>query len=406
MSSGAHTKRVSILLHRSFFAAACILVAAAIAEPAAAVQDRPIMLLVGSTGGWNSNIFLTPNNPQSVYYAAPYVGLSLDKAFAQQEVQANITQTFYRYDMSSLNSSAMAYSGAWLWHFTPNWSGTLSGSRNESTNNFSQFQNTTNQSYVVTTYNGNLNLDGLLFGGWHLLAGGSITQSNNSQPNTALASYREYGFSNTGLKYVAGSGSSISVVNKWVQGEYIDQPPIPATLTDNKYQDQENGFDSTWNVTGKSNVVARLSWFARRYQNFSVRNFSGPRGQITYTLGSAADKLRLSLGYTRDIAAYITDQSSYTITNTVSLIPSWQATQKIAVHMDFERATWSYRGPVFVEPTPFRGDTVLSALAGVDWTPFRNVTLGASAQRSHRSSNIFTDEYNDTLVTVNASLKF
>ena len=223
---------------------------------------------------------------------------------------------------------------------------------------------------------------------------------------TSQSSAEKSGLAGSGIEYVAGSGSSISAVNRWVLGEYLDQPADVATLTDNKYQEQENGFNSTWNITGKSTVVARLSWYARRYQNFSVRNFSGPRGQITYTLGSAADKLRLSLGYTREIAAYITDQSSYTITNTVSLIPTWQATQKIAVHMDFERATWSYRGPVFVEPTPFRGDTVLSALAGVDWTPFRNVTLGASAQRSHRSSNIFTDEYNDTSVTVNASLKF
>ena len=364
------------------------------------------MLLVGSTGGWNSNIFLTPNNTQSVYYAAPYVGLSLDKAFAQQEIQANATETFNRYSISSLDSSALSYSGAWLWHFTPNWSGTLSGSRSESTNNFSQFNNTNNESFVVTTYNGNMSLDGLLFGGWHLLAGASIVQSNNSQQFQALGSYREYGFSGTGLEYVAGSGSSISAVNRWVQGQYFDQPIDFATLTDNKYQDQENGLSAIWKLTGKSTVDAQLSWLARRYQNLSVRNFSGPKGRINYTLGAPSDKLRLSLGYTRNIAAYLADQASYTITNTVSFVPTWQATEKIAVHMDFERATWSYRGPVFVLPIPFRGDTVLSATAGVDWKAFRNITLGASAQRSHRSSNIFADEYNDTLVTVNASLKF
>ena len=405
MERAARTKHLSAARHRLFLAAACVLIAGTVAGPAAAEQDRPIMLQVGSTGGWNSNIFLTPNNTQSVYYAAPYVGLIFDKAYAQQEFQANVTETFYRYSQSSLDASALAYSGAWLWHMTPGWTGTISGGRTASVNNFSQFQSTNGQSFVVTTYNSNFNLDGIIFGGWHLLAGGSFLQSNNSQQFQALGSYREYGMADTGIKYVAGSGSWISAVNRWVQGDYFDQQPDPTTLLDNRYQEQENGLKSSWLITGKSTVNTRLSWLARRYQNFSQRNYSGPRGQITYSLGSAADKLRLNVGYTRDIAAYLTDQSSYTITNTVSIIPSWQVSQKIAVHMDLERATWSYRGPA-VSSFPLRGDTVLSALLGADWTPLRYLALSASAQRSHRSSNIFADEYNDTLVNISASLKF
>ena len=407
MGGAAKTEHRSSSRRQLFLAAAFVLAAGIVAHPAAAdeVEGRPIKLLIGSTGGWNSNIFLTPNNTQSVYYAAPYVGLSVDKAFAQQEIHSTITQTFYRYNLSSLDASAFSYNGAWLWHFTPNWSGTISGGRSESVNNFNQFQNTNQQSFVVTNYNGNINLDGLLFGGWHLLAGGSFVQSNNSQPFQALGSYKEYGMADTGLKYVAGSGSSISAVNRWVQGDYFDQQPDPTTLLDNRYQEQENGLKSTWYLGGKSTVNTRLSWLARRYQNFSQRDYSGPRGQITYVLGSAADKLRLNVGYTRDIAAYLTDQSSYTISNTVSIIPTWQASQKIAVRMDLERATWSYRGPV-ISSFPLRGDTVLSALAGIDWTPLRYLALSASVQRSHRSSNIFADEYNDTLVNISTSLKF
>ncbi|MGH8750817.1 MAG: XrtB/PEP-CTERM-associated polysaccharide biosynthesis outer membrane protein EpsL [Burkholderiales bacterium] len=376
------------------------------AQTALAEQDRAIMLLVGSSATWNSNIFLTPSNARSVYYAAPYVGLRLDKLYAQQEFQAHVTETFYRYSISALNSNSFEYGGAWLWHLSPRVNGTISADRNQSVNNFSNFQGNGAQNFVVTTENRNFTLDNSLFGGWHLLAGASDFRSTNSQPFTVLGDYRLYGFSDTGVRYVTQSGNSISAVNRWSQGSYLNQAADPVTVLDNAFQEQENGLRSTWNLGGKSSVNTRLSWLARRYQNFAQRNYSGPTGEIVFYWAPLSSKLGFNLAYRRDLAAFLTDQSSFTVTNTFSFAPSWQVSPKIALRMNLAHAKLAYRGPVVGPPFPLRGDTVLSALLAADWTPLRNVSLSASVQRSRRTSNISAFEYNNTIGFINASLKF
>ena len=74
--------------------------------------------------------------------------------------------------------------------------------------------------------------------------------------------------------------------------------------------------------------------------------------------------------------------------------------------MHLEHSTISYRGPVVVPASPLRGDTYLAGLLAVDWSPLRYLTLSASAQRTHRTSNIFADEFNDTIGGISASVKF
>src|SRR5713101_7226453 len=85
LEHAARTEHFSLARHRLLLAAACVLAAGIMARPAAAEQDRPIMLLVGSSATWNSNIFLVPTNARSVSYVAPYAGLRIDKVYAQQE---------------------------------------------------------------------------------------------------------------------------------------------------------------------------------------------------------------------------------------------------------------------------------------------------------------------------------
>jgi outer membrane receptor protein involved in Fe transport len=106
------------------------------------------------------------------------------------------------------------------------------------------------------------------------------------------------------------------------------------------------------------------------------------------------------------LAAYVTNLSSYSLTNTQSFTPIWQATEKIAVRMHLERSTRSFRGPVVVPAFPLRGDTYYAGLLAVDWSPLRFLTLSASAQRTHRSSNVFENEFNDTIGGISASVKF
>jgi exopolysaccharide biosynthesis operon protein EpsL len=378
----------------------------ALAKPAAAEEDqgRPVKLLAGSSATWNSNVFLVPNNVESDYYFTPYVGLRIDKSYAQQRFLGDVTETFYRYkNLTFLNYNSFEYRGAWLWHLSPRVSGTISADRKQDVNDFYDFHN--RLSYVITTENRYLDIDGWVYGGWHLLLGAFNYVYKNNQQFQAQQSYRLIG-GNTGIKYVTASGNSIAAVTRLSQGDYFSQPLDPVNLLDNDFIEQDSGVESTWNLAPKTTVNGRLTWFEHRDEHFSQRNFSGPTYQLNFDWASLSGKLRLNLNAKRELGVYTTDLSSYTLTNTQSFTPIWQATDKIAVRMHLERSTRSFRGPVVVPAFPLRGDTYLAGLLAVDWSPLRNVILSASAQRTHRSSNIFANEFNDTIGSLNASLKF
>jgi exopolysaccharide biosynthesis operon protein EpsL len=282
-------------------------------------------------------------------------------------------------------------------------SGTISADRKQDVNNFYDFHNRVD--YVTTTENRYLDIDGLVYGGWHLLLGGFNYVSKNNQEFQAQASYRLYG-GNTGVKYVTAAGNSIATIARYSHGDYFSQPLDPVNLLDTDFIQQEYGAQSYWNLGQKSTVNVRLTWFQQRDEHFSQRDFSGPTYQLNYDWASLSGKLRLNVAAKRELAAYVTNLSSYSLTNTQSFTPIWQATEKIAVRMHLERSTRSFRGPVVVPAFPLRGDTYYAGLLAVDWSPLRFLTLSASAQRTHRSSNVFENEFNDTIGGISASVKF
>jgi hypothetical protein len=110
---------------------------------AAVAQDRPVMLRVGGSRSWDSNIFRQPAGAaRQERINQAYVGLSIDKPYAQQRFRLDITETAYRYEnFSHLDFDALNYLGAWGWRLGPRLGGTLSAARAESLADYSEFRN-------------------------------------------------------------------------------------------------------------------------------------------------------------------------------------------------------------------------------------------------------------------------
>src|SRR2546425_941976 len=129
----------------------------------------------GASVTWDSNVFRLPDslaglapNGKSDRISAMYVGLRIDKPYAQQRVLLDATSTAYRHDrFSYLDFDALDYRGAWQWHLTPRVSGVLSAERSQSLVNYADFRNIT-QRNVRTAENRRASADWLMFGGWHL----------------------------------------------------------------------------------------------------------------------------------------------------------------------------------------------------------------------------------------------
>ena len=229
---------------------------------------------------------------------------------------------------------------------SPRWSGTLSAERKKNLIPFDD--NRSFQRNVRTTDDYRFTLDGWMFGGWHLLLGAVQYEQENEQTFLAEDSFRARG-GEAGIKYVAASGSSISVIRRSTQGDYLNSVVNPASFTDNAFNQDESEVQANWNLSGKSALNGRLGWVNRHHEHFAERDFSGLAGELAYAW-KPTGKLRLDVLAKRNITSWQEPFASYRVDNSLSLKSTWQVSAKTAVRMQLERVESDFRGPVFAPP--------------------------------------------------------
>jgi len=393
-----------------------ILIAGPLARPASAQYDAPgeglgtpleeaRRVMLGASVSHDSNLFRVPGllgNPQSETITTCYVGLRIDKPYAQQRFLLDATATAYRYDkFSYLNFDALAYRAAWDWRLTSRLSGTLGAARTQTP---TQFQDTLGrQSNVTITENYVFNLDGWLFGGWHVLLG--VSQSSTTSERSALSNQPDYDqFSGeAGVRYLFQSGSEIAAVRRRIEGDQDSQliNNVIVVSTAN-YREDQSELRGTWNLSPQSVLTGRATYLDRRYDQTPQNDFYGTAGALGYTWRPTS-KLNLRLAATRSIVPWQGSLSSkYRVSNTLLIAPTWQATARTSVFMSFQRTYDDYPSTVSTE----RKDTTDVAALGLNWLILRNLSLGASVQRQQRSSNDPLVEYDATVARLSASLLF
>jgi len=362
-------------------------------------------IALGVSASHDSNLFRDPKqlrDPQSETITAGYVGLRIDKPYAQQRFFLDATATAYRYSkFSDLDFNALDYRAAWYWHLTPRLSGTLSADRTQTP---TQFQDTLGrQSNVATSENYVFNLDGWFSGGWHVLLGAS--QSNRTSEQSALSNqpdYREFR-GEFGVRYLFQSGSEIAAVRRRIEGDQDSQLINNVIVVSNvNYQEDQSELRGTWKLSPQSEFTSRATYLDRRYDQTPGNNFHGTAGELGYTW-LPTGKLSLRLAATRSIVPWQGSLSSnYRVSNTLSIAPTWQATAGTNVYLTFQRTHDNYPSTGNTE----RKDTTSIAALGVNWIALRNLSLGANLLRQQRSSNDPSVEYEATVARLNASLLF
>ena len=290
-------------------ASAFALAAAFLARPAVADQYDALNVVLGTSLTHDANVFRLPDDAppptgfstKSDLISVAYAGVRIDKPYGQQRFQLDATGTYTRYNtFSFLDFGAFEYRGAWLWHLTPRVSGTLSAERKQALIPFTDFRSF--ERNVNTTDRRNFNLDGWVSGGWHLLAGASQSETKSEVQFQAEDSRMIAG--EAGVKYVAGSGSSVAVTRRSSQGDYLNRVVDPVNFFDNRFRQDETELKVAWNVSANSTLNGRLSALERRHEHFAQRDFSGTTGQLDYTW-TPTSKLRLAFSARRDIEAFI-----------------------------------------------------------------------------------------------------
>ena len=382
---------------------------------AAADQDDVLNVITGGSVLYDSNVFRLPNtlSPQATLgrstksdtLTTAYLGLRIDKPYAQQRFQLDLTETLYRYDnFSHLNFNAFDYRGAWLWHLTPRLSGTLSAERTQTLVPFEDYRLLSQQRDVRDNKNQTFILDWWAFGGWHLLAG--LANIDQKSEASILA---EADFSlidrQAGVRYETAAGNNFAFVQHSRRGDYANRIADPVTLNDSGFRENESEFRLKWKIAGHSSLDGRLGWLNRNHEQFPQRDYSGMVGELGYGW-IPTSKLRLYLVAKRNIEAIVDPFASYRVNTSFSITPAWHITEKTTLSLLLNRTESNFRGPVAPPPGALRSDTSRSARLMADWKPTRNISLSAGVQRAERSSNIPDAEFDDSIVYIRGGLRF
>ena len=332
-----------------------------------------------------------------------FAGIRIDKLYALQHFRFYYTHSAYRYqNNNSLKFDTNEYQAAWLWALTPYLTGNLSSDRAEGRDT-SQDINGQKVFNIRTTENHRFDADWSPYGNWHLLAGVANYRLKNSQTLNGQSDYTQNSI-NGGLKYVFGSGTSMSLIGYGRSANYDQRQLVTTSVLDTGFGERELDANVNWILTGKSRLNLTAGYLHRSYDHFSQRNFSQPLGSAEY-IWTPTGKIQVSAITARQVSGYESTTSNYTVRDMIGISPSWAITDKIFLQANADIASRKFRGNG-IGGSVAREDTEKDASIGINWLPWRYLTLGASLQRSTRSSNQPGIDYKDTTAGVSAQLLF
>ena len=346
---------------------------------------------------------LTGNPARGDTVHAGSVNLKLDKTFSLQHVHVGVNLASYHFsNFSFLNYQAKGFDARWDWSLTPHLTGKIGAERTQSLNNFVDYQGYSRNIRTIENRNASLEYD--VLGTWHILGGAG----HNKVVDTYVlpTSNKSTNFAEAGIKYLSGSGSSVALLNRTSRISWLDVPRNEFLQFDVAATQHDSEVQINLPLTGKSQVQAVATRLKRTHQNFSSRDFSGTAGTFNYTW-TPTGKALILFSASRSYIDWWDVATSYNITNTVTLAPTWQFSPELSAKLRLERSRRNFFAPIFIfDGVPLRQDVIQTGQLSLEWLPVRNIAMAVSLQKERRNSNQEDVTYADTMTSLDMRLSF
>ena len=391
----------------------CILVPFSWSNAYADADD--VFNLIGSVAsGYDSNLFKlpngqTPSTPTGSTQRWDNINvtgleLSLDKKYALQRFQLDYQIISTKYQNNGyLDFDAKDYKYAWVWAISPELTGNIYLQQNQTLASFSDYRNGNLQN-IITTSNKNFDFDYSPHDVWHFIGRYAEIGATNSQVFSEQTSFSSKNYEG-GLKYVFNSQSYVALALRDTTGVLLGQNLDYVLLTDNGFKQSTADISGLWFLTGKSKLDFDFAYTAYKANTFSQRDYSGSYGSLIYTW-DVLPKTSVAFNLSRKLEAYVTTTSSYILTDSIGITPTWNVSPKLLLKPNIVISKREFLGQGSSVSAIERQDKVLKYGLSIDWLPRNYIKTNLSIQHQNRNSNNSSYDFLDNFITVSAQLDF
>jgi len=332
------------------------------------------------------------------------LGIKFAKDYSLQRIELDANLVDYKYStFDYLSFTARNYSAIWRWSLTPYFHGNLSRTHNEAANSFTDYTGYNRQNTRTTEVT---RLDGAFeFGPVHVIGGVTRSESVNSEVFLAEGD-STYDAAEVGLRYAFPSGSSITALTRHGTGEYTNRKnPSPIGLYDNGFDQSEHELKFAWPITGKTRLDGRIFRVERQHDHYAMRDYAANGGNLNLSW-MITGKTSLTASLAREIGAYQTVYSNFTVLDRLSISPYWQMSAKTGLRLRYDYSRRSFRDPIISTSFDDREDTTRLGSVALEWRPIDALFLSATIQSDRRTSNKPGLDYKSNMGIVAAQFTF
>ena len=326
-------------------------------------------------------------------------GLIFEKEISRQRLSANFNWTHNRFEkFDFMNNNLKSANGNWNWFL---------GNRLEGNMGASYIQ-----SLMPLTFQPGLRAirtEQIQFinGAWHFhpswRLNGEYTHYDlnvNSSVEVMRFLARTEDRFEGGIDYVTASKNTIGILFRNVLGNFTN-PPRQSSNFD--YDQKEVLTKINWIVSAKSRFLWTGGWVERNNDETTQLDFSGFNARLAYTW-QPTDKLGLTINGWRQTGSPQNLTASFSLNTGVSVIPSWNITEKIRFEGDLSYETRNFKrlNPSNPESELLgQHNTFRNAAVKLIYSPYLGLQLSATAYHSDLNSDAVRGGFNANGVNVN-----
>nr|WP_258364541.1 XrtB/PEP-CTERM-associated polysaccharide biosynthesis outer membrane protein EpsL [Nitrosomonas sp. Nm84] len=339
-------------------------------------------------------------------------GIMFEKEISRQRFTADFNWTYTKFDrFSSMDNDVKGTNGKWNWFLGNRLEGNMGATYVQSLMPFI-FQ--PGLKIIRTEQTQFFNGAWHFHPSWRLV--GEYTRYSLDTGNSPRADNlnRVENRFEGGIDYLTPSKNTLGVLFRDILGDFTN--PVRnadgtlfldanGSLASNGYDQKEVLAKVNWAVSEKSQFQGTAGWIDRHNNSFQQRDFSGFNGRATYHWQPTA-KLGFTINGWRLTSSMNNLTANFSQNTGVSIVPSWNITQKIRLEGDFSYETRNFdRFTIITDPQIARlisrKNTFRNAALKLNYNPYPGLQLSTSIYHSDFSTDAESGGFNANGVTAN-----